>query len=308
MDKRKHGEKFDVKYGVKAAQIYRHDPGPDMLIIPPPGHFLHDESSPVVVDEQKVAQIDSDGKCSAVIEVWTDKNKGVMYVLDGRETLRTVREVNRRRAAEGREPVDIQLAPQPLREKEAVAHVAVRNFHRRNVPTHGTYALNIRMQRKAGWSWDKICDFLLIKSDDPEQWCKKRLPLVHVEPEVRQAFDAGEFPLALAPQFGGRSEDGSDAPGRDEQLCILEQKRAEKLAPANKPRGVPAAARKRIAKAMLNGETAGLCHRDAEAAKVMAATIAYVDGDASALDEWPDVRAIAEKAAAGKKVADAKAE
>lgn len=296
---KKSGEKFTVSYDVEASQIYKSDPGPDKLIIPPPGHFLHDESSPTVVDELKVRQIDADGFCSAIIEVWTDKNKKVLYVLDGRETLATVREVNRRRAEQNREPVQIRMAPVSFdTEKEAVAHVAVRNFHRRNVPSPSAYALNIRMQRRAGWSWDKICDFLLIKSDDAEQWCKKRLPLAYAEPEVRRAFDAGELPLSHAPQFGGRAEDGSEAEGRDDQLGLLESLRAEKLAGADKPKGVAAAARKRVRQALLNGETANLCHKDAAAAEVAAATIAYLDGDRRAFDEWPEVRAIMERAAA----------
>lgn len=300
MADRKHGDKYEHKYNVASSQIYKNDPGPDKLIIPPPGHFLHDESSPTVVDEQKVKQIEEDGFCSAIIEVWTDKDKSVQYVLDGRETLATVREVNCRRLTDGREPIQIRMTPVSLSEKDAVAHVAVRNFHRRNTPSPTAYALNIRMQRRAGWSWDKVCDFLLVKAEHPEKWCRSRLPLAFAVKEVRAAFDAGEFPLALALQFGGRDVDGSDALGPEEQLALLEQKRAEKLQRVGKPRAVPAAARKRVRAALLNGETRSLCTRDADAAMVAAATIAFLDGDASAFAEWPEVRAIMEKAVAKK--------
>lgn len=290
------GEKFTTKHDVAAAQIYTSDPGNEKLIIPPPDHFLFDKSSPTVVDEQKVRQIDEDGECSHVLEVWTDKNKKVMYVLDGRETLMTVREVNRRRVADNRKPILVHVKPVASTEKEAVAHMAVRNFHRRK-PTPSAYAFHIRACRKYGHTWDKICDLLLIKSDDAEQWCKKRLPLAYAEPEVCQAFDAGELPLAHAPQFGGRAEDGSEAEGRDDQLGLLESLRAEKLADADKPKGVAAAARKRVRQALLNGESTNLCHKDAAAAGVAAATIAYLDGDKRAFDEWPEVRAIMDKAA-----------
>lgn len=297
------GEKFTSKYGVKAQQIYGGDPGPDRLIIPPKGHFLYDESSPTEMNEQKLKQIDADGKAfSAIIEVYTDTSNKKMYVLDGRETLMHVREVNARRALEepAREPIEISIKPVALSEKEAVAHMDVRNFHRR-IPTPSAYALSIRRQRRAGYTWEQICDILLVKSDDPEQWCRRRLPLAYCEPEVRAAIDAGDLPLNSAVQFGGWVEDGSDAGGREEQLGLLEAKLAEKEAGKDRPKAVAAGARKRVHKALLNGETKDLCHRDAEAAKVAAATLGWLEGDTSAFDEWPEVRAIMERAAERKK-------
>jgi hypothetical protein len=295
------GPKFTDSYGVKAKQIYSVDPGPERLIIPPIGHFLYDETSPTEVDEQKVKQFDEDGSAfSAVIEVYTDTKNKKLYVLDGRETVMTVREVNRRRALENREPILFDIKPVAINEKEAVAHMAVRNFHRR-LPTPSAYALHIRQQRRAGWTWEAICQHLLVKVDDPEVWCRRRLPLAYCEPEVRAAFDNGDLPLNKAVEFGGSAEDGLEAEGREEQLGLLETLLAEKSFRKQAPKPPGKSARKRVRKALLNGETANLCFKDAEAAKVAAATLGWLDGDAKALDEWPEVRAIMESAVERKK-------
>jgi hypothetical protein len=234
--KSKTGEKFGPKYGVVAAQFYKNDPGPSRLKIPGPDHFLYDPSSPTTFDEIKVQQIDEDGQCTQVVEVWTDSDNDILWVVDGRETLQNVREANRRRAEEKRELVELRLIPfkpkaaSQLAERDVVAHLAVRNFHRR-LPTPSSYALNILLLRKKGWEWSKVCQFLHVTSDDPEQWCKKRLPIAHCIDEVRAAFDSGKLSLAKATKFGGRAEDGSWALSRKDQLALLDAERAVKAQP-----------------------------------------------------------------------------
>lgn len=295
------GEKFDTKYGVRAAQVYRGDP--EKLRIPPPGHFLFDPDSPLVFDEIKVQQIDKDGHMTDAIEVWTDPDSKVLWVIDGRDRTLAVREVNRRRKIANREPVELLIKPCPkgTTERDAIARISVKNLHRR-VPRASTYAYHIRMQRKAGWSWEAIAQHLHITTDDAEQWCRKRLPLAYCEPEVVAAFDAGEFPLSAAPHFGGRNAEGEGALDREDQLALLVQKRGERQASKDAPaaRPLPTKTRERVRAALLNGETANLTFQDKMIAQGVAAALAYAGGDASALDKWPDVAAIARDAAKGK--------
>lgn len=294
------GEKFVTKYGVQAAQTYCGDPGPEKLRIPPPGHFLYDPDSPTTFDEIKVRQIEADGHMIDDVEVWTDPDKGILWVIDGRDRTLAVREVNRRRAAEGREPVLMRLMPLPrgTTEQQAIARIAIKNLHRR-VPKPSTYAHHIRMQRKAGFSWEAIAQHLHIETDDAEQWCRKRLPLAYCEPEVIAAFDSGEFPLSAAPHFGGRNAEGGGALDRVEQLALLEQKRGEKQAVKDnpQPRQVPTKVRERVRAALSNGESANLCHQDQMIAEGFAAALAYVAGDEDVLKKWPDIAAIVRAAA-----------
>lgn len=290
-DKRSRGQKFNEKYGVSHTQIYRGDPGPDVLRIPGPDHFLYDASSPLIFDEIKVRQIDADGHYRQVIEVWTDPDSGILWVVDGREGLLCVREVNRRRLADGRAPVEPQLQPFAGDEKEAVARISIRNFHRRTPPP-SAYALNIKMQFRAGWPWDRIIEFLHVTSENPEAWCRKYLPLAHCVPEVRAAFDAKEFPLSAALHFGGGKPDGSEALSKKAQLQLLEDKRAGKGAKVDKPRQMSVKKRERVAHALTNGGSENLCHLDKMIATGVAAGLALASGDTEALDKWPDLAAI----------------
>lgn len=301
----KKGETFKEKYLVGRLQIYKDDPGPGTLRIPGPDHFLYDPSSPKTFDEIKVQQIDADGQCSQVIEVWTDPDNGILWVIDGRETLQNIREVNRRRVESGRDPVSMRLAPyttladKDTEEKEAVAHMVVRNFHRR-LPTPSSYALNILVLHRKGFTWERICGLLHIESDDPKQWCKKRLPIAYCVEEVRAVFDSGELPLSKAPKFGGRADDGSWALSKKDQLALLAEEREAKAQP-RESKQVPPSARKRVVAALTNGESESLCHKDAEAAKAIAAALQYVEtGSLKALADWPDVAKIIKSAAAKK--------
>ena len=288
------GEKFASKYKVEATQIYKGDPGPDVLLIPPPGHFLYDAAAPTVFDEIKVKQIDADGHMTDAIEVWTDPDVNKMFVVDGRDRLLAVREVNRRRAKESKELVKPHLKPLgKLSQKEVIARITIKNFHRRP-PTPSAYAMHIASQRRAGWDWATIAHNLHVATDDAEQWCKKRLPLAFCEPEVCEAFDAGEFPLSVAPAFGGRNVEGADALGRQQQLDLLAKRRNDKLAGKDKlkERQASPKVRARIQHALSNGETQNLTHVDQMRAEGAAAVLAYVNGDASALKGWPDIEAI----------------
>lgn len=288
------GEKFASKYKVEATQIYKGDPGADTLLIPPPGHFLYDAAAPTVFDEIKVKQIDADGHMTDAIEVWTDPDVNKMFVVDGRDRLLAVREVNHRRALAGKELVKPHLKPLgKLSQKEVIARITIKNFHRRP-PTPSAYAMHIANQRRAGWDWETVAHHLHITTDDAEQWCKKRLPLAFCEPEVCEAFDAGEFPLSAAPAFGGRNVEGVDALGRKQQLDLLTKRRQEKLAgkDESKPRQVSPKVRERVRAALMNGESANLCHQDKMIAEGVAAALAFVNGDEGALNKWPDIAAI----------------
>lgn len=292
------GEKFAPKYGVEEAHIYKFDPGPDKLRIPPRGHPLFDESAPTTFDELSVQEIDRTGTMTDPIEVWTDPDAKILWVVDGRRRLLDIREVNRRRADSGREPVKPLIVPfDKKEEREAVARIRVKNYYRR-APKLSGMALDIRDLRAQGWSWEDCAKKLHVESDDPEQWCKKRLPLAFCVPEVRAAFDAGEFPLSYAPQFGGRSVDGSAALGKKEQLALLEQKRAEKQVAKDAPKtpSVTPKVRERIRHALSNGVSKTLCHQDQMFAEGIVAALSFVGGDTSAFKRWPDIDAAVREA------------
>lgn len=298
----KKGAKFTEKYGVEAATIYKSDPDAPNLRIPPPGHVLHDPSAPTAFSENMVREMDESTKnltVTSAVEVWTDPDTGTLWVVDGRDRLLTAREVNKRRRAEKRELIAVQLVPFPGTEKEAVARIAVKNNLRRG-PTVSSQGIYVRMLRDQGWPWESIAQKLNVSVDHPEKWCRLRLPLAFCEKEVRDVYDAGEFQLATAAQFGGTAPDGSKALGKKAQLELLQEKRStrEEAKSTPKVKKVTPGVRKRVAAALLNGETENLCRKDADAAKAIAAALIYADtGDLKALGEWPDVMKIVRKVA-----------
>lgn len=290
--KRAKGEKFSEKYKVDSTQIYKCRPEQDNLRIPPLGHPLHDPSAPTVFSENMVREMDQSTKNNTVtsaVEVWTDPDTGVLWVIDGRDRLITAREVNRRRHSEKREPIMVQIVPFPGDEKEAVARIAVKNNLRR-APTPSSQAIYIKMLRDKGWPWEEVVQKLNVTSDNPEVWCRQRLPLAYCEKEVRDAFDTREFPLTMASQFGGRAPDGSGALGKKQQLELLQRRRDERAQPKSKAKAVTPAIRRRVVSAIESVDARGLTHRDQEAVKVLAAALRYVDGDTKALADWPDIQ------------------
>lgn len=289
------GAKFTERYGVETATIYKGDT--DALRIPPPGHPLHDPTSPSTFDPFRVAEIDRDGKMTDPIEVWTDPDTGILWSIDGRGRIHDVREVNRRRAKEGRELVKPYIVPFNGDEKHAIARVRVKNYHRR-IPTKSGTALDLLVLRRAGWSWGDCAAKLHHQTDNPEHWGRSLLPLAHCIQEVREAIDSGELPAGAAARFGGTDPDGEKALSRSEQLALLRQLREEreKRAESKPAPGVGRAAQARALHALQNGATSKLDKEGKLAAKLVAATLARLAGDADALSEWPEVREILEAA------------
>lgn len=291
--KRKSGEKFTDKYDVETATIYKSSTMPR---IPPPGHFLYDPTAPTTFDPLMVAAIDRDGKMTTAIEAWTDPDDGILWSLDGRGRCLNVDEVNRRRAAEGKELVKAYIVPFHGDEKAAVARVREKNYHRR-LPTPSGMALDILAMRNAGHTWDSCAAALHVATKDAEQWGRKLLPIAHCVPEVRAAIDAGEIAQGRAREFGGSAPDGSKALGKKEQLALLaeiREKSSAKIESGVKP--LPAKTRERVVAALSNGESAKLSASDAAAAKIAAAALAFAAGDVSALGPWPKVAQIAAEA------------
>jgi hypothetical protein len=302
----KTGEKFMPKYGVELAQIYKGDP--EKLCIPGPDHPLFDKTAPTTFDELRVREIDRTGKMNDPIEVWTDPDARRLWVVDGRGRTLDVREVNRRRALEGREPVKLLIINFAGDEKEAVGRIRVMNYHRR-VQKPSDMAIDIHALRKSGWSWDECAAKLHVVVDGAESWAKRLLPLAFCIDEVRAAFDAGEFPRTQAHQFGGKAVDGSEALGKEEQVALLEQKRAEKLMSKEEPKQKQLAPkhRMRVSAALLNGASANLSYQDKMIAEGVAAGLALAGGDGKALDKWPDLAAIAVAAMAKKEAVNEEA-
>lgn len=290
------GMKFTEKYGVETAQIYKGASGKelDALHIPPKGHPLFDPTAPTTFDEIRVQQIDGDGHMTTAIEVWTDPDKGILWVLDGRGRFLDVQEVNRRRAKEGRELVQPYIVPFHGDEKAAVARVRAKNYHRR-MPTVSGMGCDILMLRKQGFSWDDCARILHVQVEDAEQWGRRLLPLAHCVPEVRAAFDSKELPISMARKFAGSSIDGEDALAPKEQLKKLEELRKVRTFVNEKENG--ARPRPRSTKVREKVSSA-LAESTSSAAKLVQATLAWIEGDDGALDSWPDVKRLVSDALA----------
>jgi len=289
------GEKFTAKYGVENASIYKGNP--EALKIPPVDHSLYDPTAPTTFDPIRVEAIDRDGKMTTPIEIYTDPDEGVLWVLDGRGRFLDVKEVNRRRAKEGRELVKPYIVPFPGDEKAAIARIREKNYHRRS-PTQSGMALDLLALRNAGHSWDACAKILHHETDDAQQWGRKLLPLAFCVAEVRAAIDSGELPKGAVSKFGGTALDGLKALGKKEQLELLKEltETKEKKPRAQVASTVGAKSRERVAKVLSNGASAELKSLDKMVAQVVAATMARIDGDTKALKPWPNVASIVEEA------------
>jgi len=291
------GLKFVDKYGVDSATIYKATADTKSVRIPPPGHALYDPTAPTTFDELRVQKIDADGKMTDPIELWTDPDAGILWVLDGRGRWLDVEEVNRRRKAEGRELVQPYLVPFNGDEKRAVARLREKNYHRR-APTPSGMALDLVALRNKGYSWEDCAKILHQDLKDPEQWGRKLLPIAYCIPEVREAIDAGDIPQGSAAKFGGTALDGSKALGKGEQLQMLRDLRhsrtKEEKAKAKGAAPIGFKHRARVIEALQNGH--GLKGAEAKVAEIVAATLARFGGDAKALKAWPEVAAIVEEA------------
>lgn len=292
MKSKKKGLKFDAKYGVETCTIYKGDT--DALKIPPMGHPLYDATAPTTFDPLRVAAIDRDNEMGDPLEVWAEPDKNILWMIDGRGRLLDVREVNRRRLARGcTELVKPLIRPFYGDEKAVIARVREKNYHRR-VPSASDMAVDLRVLRRAGHSWESCAAALHHETADAEQWGRKLVPLAHCIAEVREAIDQGKLPRTAARLFGGSKEDGSEALGREGQLALLREKLAERESAdrALLPKAVSPKARERARAALQNGATKEFHPNECAAARVVAATIARINGDERALDAWPAVAAL----------------
>jgi ParB family chromosome partitioning protein len=293
----KKGQKFTAKYGVKTANIYRATDDTRSVKIPPLDHPLYDASAPTAFDPRRVAAIDRDGTMTDPIEVWTDPDSGILWVLDGRWRWLDVEEVNRRRRESGRDLVEPYLVPFPGDERAAVARVREKNYHRR-VPPISTVAVDLLVLRKRGYSWAQCVDILHQDVGDPDRWGRGLLPLAHCIEEVRAAVDAGYLARGAARRFGGTAPDGSKALGRREQLALLDELLASGRSPGRQPRvaSLGPRQRERVRDALTNGVSEHLKGLHRVVAEVVAATLARVGGDAKALKAWPEISSIVDEA------------
>ncbi len=302
----KSGAKFTERYDLDSHTIYKGDS--DALQIPPPGHFLHDPTARTTFDPLMVDEMDRAGKLmTTAIEVWTDPDEGILWVIDGRGRLLDVREVNRRRLAEGREPVMPSVVPFYGSEKDAVARVRIKNYHRR-VPTPSGMGLDLKILRDAGWSWADCAAKMHVATNDAEQWGRKLIALAYCIAPVREAIDAGLLPRSVAVKFGGPAPDGSKKLGKEEQKSLLAEMLAEKSAPKPKPKTWTPKHQQRVAHALGNGASEKLNAEDRQVAAIVAATLKRIQGDAHALSSWPEVEKVVNQALKDKAKAKAKPE
>lgn len=273
-EKRQKGVKFVEKYKVSTANIYKGDG--EALKIPPPGHVLYDATAPTVFDELRVAVIDRDGKMTDPIEVWTDPDSGTLWVLDGRARLLDVREVNRRRKSRGCSPVEPYIVPFSGDEARAIARLREKNYHRR-VPTLSAMAQDLLALRNAGYGWDKCAEILHHKTDDPEQWGRKILPIAFCIHDVQQAIDDGTISRSCARRLGGSKPDGLDRMGdklQAAELAVMLEGKSERRPTGPVKGSLGAKARIRVRESLLNGAIDRADVESCRIAKIVAATIA----------------------------------
>lgn len=284
-DKKRNGTKFVEKYDVKLDSTYKADP--DKLVIPPPGHFLHDPDGNSTFNETRVQSIDTVGRYMGAIPVYADTDTSQLYVIDGRGNVLDCREVNRRRRERGDEPIGITVTRFPGTQEEAEDLVAQKNFLRKR-PDLGHRAREIARFRRLGRSWKRV-EAILGLDGYGEDYLRAHIPLAYCIPEVVSAVDAGKISLEKAKRFGGENIEGADALGREEQLELLNKMlnrkpRAKETQP-RMSRAVRAVAVERLTQV----ESA-----DAEeevAARGAAAVLRYLDGDETALDALPAIKA-----------------
>lgn len=292
---KKTGEKFTEKYKVESATIYKGDV--EALKVPGPDHPLYDPTAPKTFDSIRVEAIDRDGKMTTPIEIWSDPDEGILWVVDGRGRLLDVREVNRRRAAEGRELVKPYIVPFNGDEKAAVARVREKNYHRRT-PTPSGMAVDLAALRRAGHAWEACAKIMHVETDNAEKWGRKLLPLAFCIPEVQAAVDTGGIPRVMAAKFGGHSLDGETKLGKNEQKMLLTTMLADKEKPKAKSRQLSPKQRDRIVDTFWPDTTMRMSQTEALVAKAVIATLQRISGEANALSAWPAVEKLVEQALA----------
>lgn len=307
------GEKFTDRYKVTSRTLYKGNT--KALRIPGPNHPLYDPTAPTTFDPLRVEEIDKDGEMSTPIEVLSDPDEGILWIVDGRGRHLDVIEVNRRRQEEGRKLVEPIIVPFNGDEKAAIGRVRVKNYHRRDVTPSGM-GIDIHALRKAGYSWDECARKLHVESADAKQWCKRLLPLAFCIADVRAAVDAGKIAQGVARKFGGTDEKGEKALGPKAQAELLAEMLAAKVPKVKKSkeeddvdtsRVASAKTRERVACALVNGEAKKLDASEKLAARVIACAIRRLNGEKKALDVWPGIARIVDEVLAAKNVETAPA-
>lgn len=290
------GLKFDAKYGVGQRQIYQCDPA--KLVIPPPGHPLHDRDGHAAFVPRIVEEIDRDGEFAGTVTVWSDADESKLYVIDGRGTVLNVSEVNRRRVERGDEEIPINFFRFAGDLDRAVEHVRLRNFHRKR-PTPSHIAREALELRRLGKTPGRICDILDVTPMpvDTERWFKTQIPLAWCVKEVADAIDAGKIPRGTARRFGGSKTDGSLRLGDEEQRRLLTamltgEEDGAREKPGRKAQ-TPRAIRLEVASRLANGHATHLGVDDLKIARAIAAAIRRLDGgERKALAYLPAIDAI----------------
>lgn len=288
--RRNRGEKFVEKYSIpgapiKTRQVY--EALPEALVIPASDHPLYDLDGNTTFDEQMVQEVDRDGHLTHSVTVWSDPDRRQLLVVDGRGCVFCVAEVNRRRQARGDAPIQVMFARLDCDLDRAIEHVTIRNFHRKR-PTLGNYGREVLKLFRLGKSWTRIEELLHLnpETEGGEIRLKRLLALAYCVPEVVQAIEDGRISIRSVREFAGKELDGSERLGADEQLQVL----ADKIAKEPKEKvALSATDKKRISAALVSDAETIKSKTDREAARVAAAMLARLGGDAKALADWPEL-------------------
>lgn len=292
--KSKRGQKFTEKYaGIRTRQAYACDP--DQLTIPPKGHALYDPDGNQHFDELRVKEIDEDGEFTGAVIIWSDPNQNKLFVVEGRGCVLDVKEVNRRRRERGDKPIEIVCMRLNVSLERAAEHVRLRNFHRKT-PGYGQIAREIVLMNRQGKTPERMRELLHLGEDWTERMLRQLAPLAFCIPDVEAAFEAEKIPRSAIKKFGGKALDGSERLGDEEQQLLLAEMLSPKEKASTAPRSIPAAARARAVEALGNGATKELSQTDAIVAEIVRAALQLAGGDSAALEKWPAVAAIVDKA------------
>lgn len=194
---RKGGER---KQAIEAprGKTFRMDP--DELVIPPPGHFLHDPSTPKAPSPHLVRKIQGVGWFGVATVTKLDDQ---VFVWLGRDRILAAREVNRLRREAGEPPITVEVQYRPCPDvASAVRLIVAENKGRRKITAaaDARYAL---MLANAGLTVDMIAEELEVSAASVRGYLK----LAEQPAFVLEAVTRGEISVAKARQLEGTDRD-----------------------------------------------------------------------------------------------------
>lgn len=177
---------------------------PDSILIPPPGHFLHDPTSPTTASPALVRKIESVGWFGVATVTKLDSE---VYVLLGRDRTLAVREVNRKRGAAGEPPITIEVQYRTCPDAATAVRMMIAENKGRRTMTQATDARYALMLKDSGLTLEMVAEELEVSVATIRGYLK----LADQPAFVLAAVTKGEISVAKARQLVGTNEEKREA-------------------------------------------------------------------------------------------------